>query len=145
MSLLQYRLLHLPSSHPGTYPITLSGGSDDTYIIKLEDGILEVLKAPLTVTADNKSKVFGDINPELTITYSGFLPGQDQSMLDQLPVAESDVVENSDAGDYDITVSGAADNDYGLVFKNGTFTVNKADQVIDFDNDTCPIKNDPGG
>jgi gliding motility-associated-like protein len=122
----------METSDPGAYPITLSGGSDDTYALKLENGSLEILKAPLTVTADNKSKVYGDVNPELTVTYSGFLAGQDQSFLDILPVAETDVEENSDAGEYNITVSGAADNDYDLIYINGTFTVNKADQVIDF-------------
>ena len=53
--------------------------------------------------------------------------------LISLPVAESDVTENSDAGEYKITVSGAADNDYAFIYNEGTFTVNKADQVISFD------------
>jgi gliding motility-associated-like protein len=123
----------ITTSVPGKYPIILSGGSDDTYAIKLEDGSLDVVKAPLTITADNKSKIHDQANPELTISYSGFVLGQNESVLDALPLAESDVVENSDAGDYKITVSGAADIDYEIIYVDGTFTVNKADQIIYFD------------
>jgi gliding motility-associated-like protein len=123
----------IPASEPGIYPITLSGGSDDTYSIMLEDGSLDILKALLTITAENKTKIHGEANPELSISYSGFVLGQDQSVLEALPVVESDVVENSDAGEYRITVSGATDNYYEIAFVDGTFTVNKADQVIDFD------------
>jgi gliding motility-associated-like protein len=122
------------TSDPGIYPITLSGGADDTYDIKFENGNLEISKALLTVTADSKSKVYGDANPELTVSYSGFMLEEDQRVLDKLPVAESDVTENSDAGEYKITVSGAADNDYAFIYNEGTFTVNKEDQVISFDN-----------
>jgi gliding motility-associated-like protein len=128
------------TSHAGTYPITLSGGSDDTYIIKPENGRLDILKAELGVSADNKSKVYGDPGQELTLTYSGFLMGQNLSVLDKLPVVLSDVEENSDAGEYIITVSGAADNDYNFIYVNGTFTVEKADQVISFDKIPAPLR-----
>ena len=121
-----------PSSNPGSYAITLSGGTDDLYNLKLENGNLEIQKAPLTVTADNKSKVYGDANPELTLSYTGFMQGQDQSILDVLPVVESSVDENSDAGEYAITAAGASDGDYTFIYQDGTFTVQKADQVITF-------------
>jgi gliding motility-associated-like protein len=123
----------LKTSDPGTYGIILSGGSDDLYDFKFEDGNLEIQKARLTVTADNKMKVHGEPNPQLTMSYSGFLPGQDESVLDIPPVVQSVVDENSDAGDYSIIVSGGSDNDYSFIYQDGTFTVEKSDQVINFD------------
>ena len=122
----------LAASNPGIYGITLSGGSDDLYDLKLENGTLEIQKAELTVTGDSKSKIYGGSNPELTISYSGFLPGQDQSVLDVLPTAESIVDENSDAGDYAIIVSGGSDTDYTFIYQDGTFTVEKAEQELTF-------------
>ena len=55
------------TTEPGTYPVTLTGGSDDTYTIKLENGSLTILKAQLTVKADNISKIYGDANPEVSV------------------------------------------------------------------------------
>lgn len=130
----------ITSSAPGSYGITLSGGTDDLYSIKLENGNLEIQKAPLTVTAVNKSKLYGDVNPELTISYSGFLQGQDQSVLDVLPTVQSAVELNTDAGEYPITVSGASDNNYSFIYQNGIFTVGKLDQVITFNAITASLR-----
>ena len=120
------------ASNPGIYGITLSGGSDDLYDLQLENGTLEVRKAQLTVTADNKSKIYGGTTPELTVSYSGFLPGEDQVVLNVLPVVESIVDENSDAGDYAIAVSGGSDDAYSFIYQDGIFTVEKAEQVLTF-------------
>jgi gliding motility-associated-like protein len=128
------------ASNAGEYPITLAGGLDNGYTIKLVNGNLEVLKAPLTVTAEDKTKYYGEPNPPLTITYSGFVSGQDQNVIDVLPVAETDASENADVGDYEIKVSGAADNDYSFTLRKGTFTVKKANQVITFDELPSPLR-----
>ena len=36
------------------------------YTVKLVDATLSITKAPLTVTAADKTKVYGDANPALT-------------------------------------------------------------------------------
>jgi gliding motility-associated-like protein len=122
----------LITSDVGSYTISLSGGSDNNYDITLVNGNLEIAKAPLTITAQNKNKVYGQINPALLITYSGFVLGHDSGVLDILPVAETIANINSDAGEYNITISGAADASYSFIYKNGTLTINKADQEITF-------------
>ena len=123
----------LLTSKIGTYPITLSGGSDEKYSINLVNGSLEILKAPLIISADNKTKVYGDPNPELTMTFSGFVLGQDKNVLNSMPVIETSAGDNSDAGNYDINVSGADDDNYNIIFNRGIFTILKADEVITFD------------
>jgi gliding motility-associated-like protein len=119
-------------SKPGMYIISLTGGGDNNYDFTLVDGSLEVLKAPLVITADNKTKIYREAIPELTMNYSGFVLGQDQSVLDVLPVTETGADTDSDAGNYDIIVSGAADSNYTFIYKKGTLIIDRADQVISF-------------
>ena len=121
------------SSIHDTYPITLTGGSAVNYTVTLVSGTMTVDKAILSITADNKSKIYGSINPDLTVTYSGFVLGENQSVLDALPVVQTDAVQISDAGEYDITASGAADGNYSFVYNKGTLVIEKADQIITFE------------
>jgi gliding motility-associated-like protein len=121
------------SADVGKYVITIEGGSDSNYSYTYVSAMLTVNKSKLIVTADDKVKTYGSDNPPLTISYTGFALGQDQSILDALPGVETDANSNSDVGDYDIQVSGAADSNYYFIYNKGTLKVNKADQVITFD------------
>lgn len=60
------------------YTITAAIGSlaSSNYIFSFVDGNLDVTKATLTVTADDLSKIYGEINPALTATFTGFKNGQ---------------------------------------------------------------------
>ena len=122
----------LVTSDIGVYSIMLSGGSDNNYSLTLEDGSLEILKAPLTITADDKEKFYGEANPVLTISYSGFVLGQDQSILTVLPTVETAADMNSVAGSYDIDVYGAEAANYSFIYVTGVLTIRKADQTITF-------------
>ena len=59
-------------SHVGTYAITASGAACADYTISYVAGTLTVTPASLTITADNKSKVYGAALPTLTASYSGW-------------------------------------------------------------------------
>jgi gliding motility-associated-like protein len=122
----------LKASNTGFYNIILSQGSDDNYTITLQNGILEVVKAPLTVTANDQSRIYKEVNPDLTITYSGFVLGQDQSILEKLPVIGTVANLESEAGNYEINVSGASAKNYNFFYKKGILTINKANQMITF-------------
>ena len=122
----------LSTSNAGLYPITLTGGSDDNYDLDLVDGSLKVEKAPLTITAEDLTRVYRSANPAFGITYSGFVLGEDKSVLQRQPNAETDADINSDAGVYDINVSGASDPNYSFIYNKGTLTITKADQFITF-------------
>ncbi|MEL7147442.1 MAG: MBG domain-containing protein, partial [Bacteroidota bacterium] len=92
-----------------------------------------VAKASLSITADDQMITFGDAIPELTISYDGFVAGDDASVLDPQPTASTMAMASSDAGSYDITLSDVGTNDnYELSGMNGTLTINKADQTITF-------------
>ena len=67
------------TSPVGVYPISLCSGLADAGFAVVYDyanSDYTVTKAPLTVTADDKSRLFGAANPPLTATLSGFVLGQ---------------------------------------------------------------------
>ena len=64
------------ATNAGSYAITPSGLTSSNYAITYLDGSLTINKAPLTVTANNASKTYGDANPSLTTTVSGFVNGE---------------------------------------------------------------------
>lgn len=93
---------------------------------------LTVGKALLTFTADNKSRVYLDPNPDLTYKISGFVNGDTIGVLDVLPAIQTTAVQNSPSGTYPITISGGNDNNYSYVFTAGTLTITKSPQTITF-------------
>jgi enterochelin esterase-like enzyme len=61
----------------GSHTVTAVYGGDAFYNTSTSAAVpLSVAKAPLTVTADNKSRLFGSPNPPLTATITGFVLGQ---------------------------------------------------------------------
>ncbi|MEO9482536.1 MAG: MBG domain-containing protein [Ekhidna sp.] len=113
-------------SNVGTYAITASGGSDINYAITHVDGTLTITQAALTVTANDQSKTYGEANPSFTIGYSGFVNGDDASVLDAEPSASSVADAASDAGMYAIAASGGSDINYAITHVDGTLTVTQA-------------------
>src|SRR5262249_29197521 len=63
------------ASAVGTYAITAAGGASPNYTFTYVNGTLTVTAATLTITANDKSKVYGTANPALTVSYSGFVNG----------------------------------------------------------------------
>jgi hypothetical protein len=84
---------------------------------------LIVEKAPLTITADDKNRVFGEANPVFTLSYNGFKNSETKSVLDQLPDVSCAATVDSPAGFYDITLSGGSDTNYNYQFINGRLEV----------------------
>jgi gliding motility-associated-like protein len=93
---------------------------------------LTVTKAPLTITADNKTKTFLSINPPLTYTCTGFVYGENIAVLDVPPTISTEAGQNSPVGDYVITVSGGNDNCYDFIYITGILTITKIPQTITF-------------
>ncbi len=84
---------------------------------------INVAKAALSVTANDVSRAYGEENPVFALTYSGFVNGEDESVLDTEPTATSAATAASEAGTYDIVVSGGSDNNYEMSYTNGTLTI----------------------
>src|SRR5204862_5235707 len=56
----------LQFSNVGTYPITVTLGSNPNYSVTPFNGTLTITPKAATVTADDKSKIYGSVNPALT-------------------------------------------------------------------------------
>ncbi|WP_460490187.1 MBG domain-containing protein, partial [Belliella aquatica] len=109
------------SSNVGTYPITLSGGLDANYDITLVNGTLTVGQKAVTITAEDKNKVYGEENPALTFTYTGLVNGDEKVATE--PSIATTAMASSNVGTYPITLTGAADANYDITLVNGTLTV----------------------
>jgi len=116
----------------GTHAITASGANSANYAITMVDGTLTVTKAPLTVSADNKAKTYGDADPALTASFTGL-------RYDDLPTVVSGLTlstatgKGATAGTHAIvSANGAADN-YSISNENGVLTVGKANLTVTAD------------
>lgn len=89
-----------------------------------------VAKKALTATAKDKGRVYGSDNPTFDFTYSGFVAGEDENVLDLLPVASTAAVLSSNVGTYAITASDVSDNNYNVTTTDGTLTITKAALTI---------------
>lgn len=94
---------------------------------------LTVNKAALTITADNKLKFEGQVNPVLTATYDGFVLNETPAALLTPAVISTTAVTSSAPGSYPITVTGATSDNYTISFVSGVMTVQpKTNQTITF-------------
>ncbi|UKJ08571.1 MBG domain-containing protein [Solitalea lacus] len=122
------------ASAAGTYAITASGAASSNYTFAYQNGNLTVDKASLIVSADNKSKTYGAANPALTVSYSGFVNGENVSSLTSAATASTTATAASAAGTHAITVGGAASSNYTFVYQNGILTIGKAELTANADN-----------
>ena len=118
------------SSSVGSYEIIPSGVSSSNYSISFVNGTLSITQAPLTVSADSKSKVYGQSNPTLTATYTGFVNGDTSSSLSGSLTLNTTATASSGAGSYNVVPSGVSDANYSISFVNGTLTIAQAPLTV---------------
>ena len=110
----------------GEYVITVSGGKAQNYAFtEYNEGVLTVVKAPLTVIAENKERLYFEANPEFTFYCEGFKNDDTKDVLTTQPNFECGAKQTSGAGEYEITLSGAEAKNYELSYQGGTLTVGK--------------------
>jgi hypothetical protein len=115
-----------PTSKVGSYGITVSGAADPDYVITFTGGTLAITPAPLTISADNKSTVFGAPLPGFTASYQGLVNGDTAASLTTPVTLSTTATTSSNAGDYPITPAGATDSNYTITFAPGTLTIGQA-------------------
>ena len=124
----------------GTYSIIPGGLTSSNYAISYTNGILLILPAILTVSADNLTNVYGSPMPPLTWSYQGFVNGEGTNALRGAPSLSTNLSSGSPvAGSpYTITISNGtlSATNYSFTFTNGTFTVLPASLIVSADNKT---------
>jgi cyclophilin family peptidyl-prolyl cis-trans isomerase len=98
-----------------------------------------VSPAPLTITAGDQSKVFGAPLPTFAAGFSGFVNNDSPASLTTPPVFSTTATATSAPGPYTITVSGATDPNYTIVFDSGTLTVSQANTSINLHSSASTI------
>ena len=93
---------------------------------------LTVNQAALTVTADSKTKVYGDATPALTVSYAGFVNGESAATLATAPAASTTATALSPvvAAGYPITAAGGVSANYSFGYTAGTLTISQRVLVV---------------
>jgi hypothetical protein len=119
------------TTNTGTYPITVSGAEALNYTMIYVDGALTVNKAPVTVTANAASMIYGDAVPQYTCSYAGFANNETENVLSKQPTIACVASSRSNAGNYEIIPSAAEAQNYTFTYQQGVLTIQKRDlQVI---------------
>jgi len=107
----------------GAYPIAPSGAAAPNYTIGYVPGALTVNPAPLTITANSASRLYGTANPTFSANYAGFVNGDTSSVVSGLLLSTT-ATAASNVGGYAITPSSAAAANYVIGYVPGTLTIN---------------------
>ena len=142
-SVLTGALARVAGNNVGSYAIQQGSLSAANYTIDFTPGTLTIIPAPLTVVADDDSRVYGDLDPPVfTFDVTGFRQGDGPSILSGALVRDP----GNDVGLYAIrqgTLS--AGGNYAIAFSNGTFEITRAGLQVTADplrrlyGDTDPV------
>ena len=107
-------------SNVGAYPIEVTLGSNPNYSVTAVNGTLTVTPKAIdvVVTADDKTKVYGDLNPALTAVVTGAVNGDTINYTLATPATQF-----SNVGAYPIVVTLGSNPNYSVTAVNGTLTV----------------------
>ncbi|KIA82293.1 MBG domain-containing protein, partial [Flavobacterium sp. AED] len=129
-------------SNVGDYPIAVTLGANPNYTVAATDATLTITPKALNVTvvADDKSKVYGDVNPTLTAIVSGAVNGDTINYT--LATTAS---QFSNVGDYPIAVTLGANPNYTVAATDATLTITPKEIHAVADTNTIPVNGMTGG
>lgn len=117
------------SSPEGTVAIDIAQGtvalSDFGYGLSLVPGILTIDPAALRqliIEANDTFRFYGDENPAFTASFTGFGPGESESLVNGLRFATS-ATAASPIGNYTITPFGAAAAGFDIIYQPGNLRI----------------------
>jgi N-acetylneuraminic acid mutarotase len=84
---------------------------------------LIITPAPLTITANNATKVVDATNPASTVSYATFVAGDGPGALSGALTFTTTATAASPVGTYSVTPGGLTSNNYQITFVPGTLTV----------------------
>jgi hypothetical protein len=105
---------------------TISGPDSGNYTFTQPTGLAaNITPASLTVSADDKSRAYGDANPSLTPSFAGFVGGEDANILSGAPDLSTIANTNSPIGTYpiQITIGSLTSANYTFNLTNGSLAV----------------------
>jgi filamentous hemagglutinin family protein len=109
--------------------LAISGAGASNYALAASNAsasIGDITPKSLLVTADDASRIYGDANPQFTIGVSGFITGEDVSVLGGSLSFNTPGGPTSNVGTYAINASGLSATNYSMSYAPGTLTINPA-------------------
>ncbi|HEX4795388.1 MAG TPA: type VI secretion system tube protein Hcp [Humisphaera sp.] len=113
-------------TNAGTYTVVAHFSTTDATLFADANSapvVFTISPAPLTITANNQTKIAGEANPAFSVGYSGFVPGQGPAVLGGALTFSTPATSSSPAGLYAITPGGLTSSNYAIKFVSGTLTV----------------------
>lgn len=101
--------------------VVLTGADAAIYKLATLTPTADIFKKDLSITAQNKTKVYGNADPALTVVYDGFVAGQTIANLAGALVVSREAGEN--VGTYAITPSGFTSANYEIDYVTGEFAI----------------------
>jgi len=123
----------------GDYAITVSLGSNPNYNVTPTNGNLHISPKTASVSADDKSKTYGQANPALTAAVVGQVAGG-AAINYSLSIT---AIQCSNVGNYMITVTLGSNPNYNVTPTNGTLTITKAHLTVTADNKSKAYDGNP--
>ncbi len=128
------------SSKVGRYEIEVSDATSPNYSISFVNGTLTITPRTLTASVGNYSRFYNEENPTFEVQYSGFVGGEDESVLSGKATASTTANKATDVGTYPINVIGGSADNYNFSYTSGILTINKAEQTLSWEQDLTNLK-----
>lgn len=128
------------SSKVGRYEIEVSDATSPNYSISFVNGTLTITPRTLTASVGNYSRFYNEENPTFEVQYSGFVGGEDESVIKTKATASTTATKTSDVGTYPIQVTGGSADNYNFSYTSGTLTIDKAEQTLSWEQDLTNLK-----
>ncbi len=132
--------LPISSLGAGTYLVSaVYSGSGPLASAVADDLPITISRALLSISADDKKRIYGQANPAFTYTVMGLVNGDSASVLSGSPSFSTTATAASHVGSYPITIDtgtlSAANYDI-TQFDSGTLTINQAALTVRADHQT---------
>jgi MBG domain (YGX type)/Bacterial Ig-like domain (group 3) len=126
------------NSPAGDYAVTPSlvdpGNKLENYLVTTNLGSLTVLPAPLSITVNSSARLYGQTNPDFSVTLTGFVNAEDTSVLSGSLNFATAADPASPVGKYLVSASGFSSGNYALSYTTGTLAINPAGLTVTVDN-----------
>jgi MBG domain (YGX type) len=117
-----------------THTLSASFAAQGNFLASSAAGSIPVTQVPLTITANNATRLYGGANPTLTARYAGFVNGDTPSLLLGALNCSTVATPASAVGDYPIVCSGQSAANYSITYVAGQLTVTAATLTITANN-----------
>ena len=104
--------------------LSLTNDTAGNYALTQPTGLTgNITPAPLFITADNASRLYGSASPAFTARFEGFVGGETVAVLSGTPGFSSNATSASGVGSYLLTPSGYNALNYLIGYRSGTLSI----------------------